>query len=106
VRRCRVCDQPLTSARASIGRCDSCPPTYDESLFERLRAWRRDQAAEQKVPAYCVLTDATLVALAEELPSDTAGLARIPGVGSVKLARYGGELLDLLGDRADSAAPH
>ncbi|MBA2508967.1 MAG: ATP-dependent DNA helicase UvrD2 [Nocardioidaceae bacterium] len=106
VRRCRVCDQPLTSARASIGRCDSCPPTYDESLFERLRAWRRDQAAEQKVPAYCVLTDATLVALAEELPSDTAGLARIPGVGSVKLARYGGELLDLLGDRADNAAPH
>ena len=23
-----------------LGRCDDCPPTYDEALFERLRAWR------------------------------------------------------------------
>ncbi len=105
VRRCRVCDQPLTSARASIGRCDSCPPTYDEALFERLREWRREQAADQQVPAYCVLTDATLVALAEELPADTAGLAGIPGVGAVKLARYGGDLLNLLGDRAGAPTP-
>ncbi len=97
VRRCRVCDQALTGSRASLGRCDSCPPTYDEALFERLREWRREQAADQSVPAYCVLTDATLVALAEELPGDTVGLSRIPGVGAVKLARYGDDLLELLG---------
>ncbi|MDQ3105836.1 MAG: HRDC domain-containing protein, partial [Actinomycetota bacterium] len=79
--------------------CESCPPTYDEALFERLRDWRRGEAGQRGVPAYCVLTDATLVALAEELPADAAGLARIPGVGKVKLDRYGADLLALLGPR-------
>ena len=95
---CRGCGIALRGgAQLKVGRCDDCPPSYDEALFERLREWRRDQAGEQKVPAYCVLTDATLTAIAEELPADTAGLARIPGVGRVKLDRYGADLLALLG---------
>ena len=99
VRHCRVCGGALLGSRASVGRCESCPPTYDEALFERLRDWRRGEAGQRGVPAYCVLTDATLVALAEELPADAAGLARIPGVGKVKLDRYGADLLALLGPR-------
>ena len=98
VAHCRHCGTALRGgAQVKIGRCDDCPPTYDEALFERLREWRRDRAGEQKVPAYCVLTDATLTAIAEELPTDTAGLAQIPGVGRVKLDRYGADLLALLG---------
>ena len=100
VRRCRGCGRPLNgAAQTTAGRCDDCPSTYDEQLFGRLREWRTQRAGEQKVPAYCVLTDATLVALAEELPGDTAALARIPGVGKVKLDRYGADLLHLLGER-------
>ena len=103
VGHCRGCGTALRGgAQLKVGRCDSCPPTYDDALFERLREWRRAQAAEQKVPAYCVLTDATLTAIAEQLPADTAGLARIPGVGRVKLDRYGSELLALLGQPANS----
>ena len=94
---CRGCGVALRGgAQLKVGRCDECPPSYDEALFERLREWRRDQAGEQKVPAYCVLTDATLTAIAEELPADAAALARIPGVGRVKLDRYGADLLALL----------
>src|SRR3712207_8307056 len=48
----------------------SCPPTYDEALFERLREWRSRTAAEAKVPAYVVFTDATLVAIAETSRSE------------------------------------
>ncbi len=104
VGRCRGCDRPLRGgAQLKLGRCDDCPPTYDETLFERLREWRRGQAGEQKVPAYCVLTDATLTAIAEECPRDTAGLARIPGVGRVKLDRYGDDLLGLVGESAKTA---
>lgn len=100
VRSCRGCGRPLSGGRqATIGRCETCPATYDEQLFERLRDWRRAQSGAQRVPAYCVLTDATLVALAEELPGSTAALARIPGVGKAKLDRYGADLLALLGQR-------
>ena len=48
-----------TRAERKIGRHLCCPSTFDESTMERLREWRRQQAAEQKLPAYCVFTDAT-----------------------------------------------
>jgi DNA helicase-2/ATP-dependent DNA helicase PcrA len=94
---CRTCTTTLTSAaERKVGRCAACPPTYDEALFERLRTWRSTTAAEAKVPAYVVFTDATLVAIAEMLPSDQGALARIPGVGPTKLDRYGEAVLEIL----------
>jgi DNA helicase-2/ATP-dependent DNA helicase PcrA len=80
-----------------VGRCSSCPASYDEELFERLRAWRAGVAAEAKLPAYVVFTDATLVAIAETMPADEGALARVPGVGAGKLLRYGDAVLKLLG---------
>ena len=50
--------------------------TEDEPLFERLRDLRRTLAAEQKVPAYVVFSDATLVGMATVKPQDTRG---VPG---------------------------
>jgi DNA helicase-2/ATP-dependent DNA helicase PcrA len=94
----RVCAGPLTSAvERKVGRCSSCPASYDEELFERLRAWRAGVAAEAKLPAYVVFTDATLVAIAETMPADEGQLARVPGVGAGKLLRYGDAVLKLLG---------
>jgi DNA helicase II / ATP-dependent DNA helicase PcrA len=94
--RCRVCQGPLgTAAERKIGRCTSCPSSMDDELFEQLRAWRLERAQQQKVPAYVVFTDATLVAIAESVPVDELALAAVPGVGRVKLDRYGAELLQL-----------
>jgi len=98
VSRCRVCDRPLADgAERKVGRCTSCPPTYDEQLFERLRTWRSEQAANEKVPAYCVFTDATLTAIAEERPDDPEALVRIPGIGRVKIEKYADEVLRICG---------
>ena len=37
----RGCGAVLSSgAERKVGRCDDCPPTYEEATFERLRAWR------------------------------------------------------------------
>lgn len=95
--RCRTCADPLTTAaERKVGRCSSCPPTYDEAVFEALRDWRSRTAAEAKVPAYVVFTDATLVAVAEARPTDTAGLAAIAGIGPTKLTRYGDDVLAVL----------
>jgi DNA helicase II / ATP-dependent DNA helicase PcrA len=96
--RCRSCGADLiTAASRKIGRCDDCPPTYDEATFEALRTWRATVASETKVPAYVVFTDATLTAIAERKPSDVAALATISGVGAAKLARFGESVLSILG---------
>ena len=82
-----------TAAMRKVGRCDDCPPTYDEATFERLRRWRTGVAREAKVPAYVVFTDATLTAIAESAPTCLADLSRIAGVGARKLERYGEDVL-------------
>jgi DNA helicase-2/ATP-dependent DNA helicase PcrA len=94
VSRCRVCDRPLAdAAERKVGRCARCPSTYDEALFERLRTWRSERAAADRVPAYVVFTDATLTAIAEVRPSDAGALIQIPGIGKVKLDKYADEVL-------------
>ncbi len=50
------------------------------------------------MPAYVVLTDATLTAIAEQRPSDSAALVGIPGIGAAKLDRYGDQVLALVSD--------
>jgi DNA helicase-2/ATP-dependent DNA helicase PcrA len=87
----------LTDPRErKLARCTTCPADYDEDIFEQLRAWRRDQAASEQMPAYCVFTDATLTALAEMRPSDAVALLRVPGIGKVKIDKYGSDVLALV----------
>ncbi|QBR91894.1 ATP-dependent DNA helicase UvrD2 [Nocardioides euryhalodurans] len=94
---CRECGKPLsTAAQKKLGRCDDCPASYDEELFERLRDWRRTRAGEDEVPAYVVFTDATLQLIAEHKPTSESALLAISGVGRSKLERYGDEVLGLL----------
>ncbi len=94
---CRTCGKALvTPGERTIGRCRSCPATFDESFFEALREWRRTQASSQGVPAYVVFTDATLIAIAEQLPGDVESLSAIPGVGPAKLEAYGATVMDMV----------
>ena len=94
---CRACGAELTTAaQRKTGRCDACPPTYDEATFERLRAWRLAVSRAASVPAYVVFTDATLVAIAERTPTSEAELSRISGVGARKLGMYGSQVLEVL----------
>ncbi len=91
---CRVCGKALADALArKLGRCEDCPSTLDQGLYDELLAWRSETAAQQKVPAYVVFTDATLTAIAETRPSDELELLRIAGIGRVKLDRYGEDVL-------------
>lgn len=70
----------------------------DRAVFERLKAWRRAEATRASVPAFVVFTDATLAALAEHRPADESALQRMPGVGAVKIERYGQAVLAVLKD--------
>jgi ATP-dependent DNA helicase RecQ len=68
----------------------------DVVLFEALRAWRRDRAAEQHVPPYVIFHDATLADIARRRPTDADALKGVSGVGQSKLQRYGAEVLQLV----------
>jgi DNA helicase-2/ATP-dependent DNA helicase PcrA len=81
------------------------PEAADAELFGRLRAWRKAQAEAQSVPPYVVFSDATLVAIADARPSSRAELARISGVGSIKLERYTDPLLAVLAGADPSDVP-
>jgi len=101
--RCRVCDSQLVGAVATkLGRCSDCPANVDEGLLALLRDWRAKRARMLKVPAYVVFTDATLTAIAEQRPSDSAALVAIAGIGASKLEKFGSEVLALLAGAAPS----
>ena len=65
-------------------------------LFEALRAWRRERAAEQHVPPYVIFHDATLSAIARQRPAGADALAKVSGVGQKKLERYGVDVLRIV----------
>jgi len=105
VPRCRVCGRPLADpVPRKLGRCESCPSTLDEELYERLRAWRLERSREQSQPAYCVFTDATLAAIAEARPVTERELVTIPGVGKSKLGKYGADVLALCAQSGDQSS--
>jgi DNA helicase-2/ATP-dependent DNA helicase PcrA len=95
---CRICGATLMAgADRKLGRCPTCPSDLDEELYERLLAWRASTAAEQKVPAYVVFTDATIVAIAERKPATPPELLAIAGIGPRKLGQYGAAVFALVG---------
>jgi DNA helicase-2/ATP-dependent DNA helicase PcrA len=83
---------------------DGVSPDPADPLFRRLREWRLAVSKEQGVPAYVVFSDATLQAIAAARPVDRVGLAGIPGVGAVKLDRYGAAVLELCASAAPPAS--
>ncbi|WP_300639549.1 UvrD-helicase domain-containing protein [Nocardioides sp.] len=94
---CRECGRPLTTpAEKKRARCEDCPASYDEELFERLREWRKGRADEEKVPAFVVFNDATLQLIAEVRPTTERELLKISGIGRSKLEKYGEDVLGLL----------
>jgi DNA helicase-2/ATP-dependent DNA helicase PcrA len=102
---CRACGKPLTEAKQrKLGRCAQCPAQVDEALLERLRAWRLQSARAAALPAFCVFTDATLLAIAQARPDVATELARIPGVGKAKLERYGPDVLAICAGQEPAGA--
>ncbi|CAL9584217.1 ATP-dependent DNA helicase RecQ [Streptomyces sp. enrichment culture] len=79
-------------------------PAAAVPVFEALRAWRAATAREQGVPAYVVFHDATLREIATRLPTTTAELGTVGGVGEAKLAKYAEGILATLSTTAPAAA--
>ena len=73
----------------------------DRDLFERLRRWRRRIAEARGKPAWTILDDKALRAIARERPDSLAALLRCKGIGEKRLADFGDELLNLVSGNED-----
>ncbi|MBT8409940.1 MAG: HRDC domain-containing protein, partial [Alphaproteobacteria bacterium] len=78
----------------------------DAPLLSALKAQRRALAEAQRVPAYVIFTDRTLIEMAETRPATLDEMARISGVGAKKLERYGAGFLEVItGDLSENMHP-
>ncbi len=89
---------PQRPARPPWGGLPAGSP--EAALFEALRPIRRQLAAADGYSAYIVLSDAHLADLCQLRPANFEVLAQVRGMGQVKLARYGRELLAAVRDNA------
>ncbi len=68
----------------------------DQALWDELRSCRLELAREQGVPPYVIFQDTTLEALVLNKPSTLQAMLQLPGIGDVKLERYGQAFLEVL----------
>src|SRR5580658_2263566 len=76
----------------------------DTALFEALRQRRSALAKEQRVAAYVVFADKTLIDMARRKPATAAEMAAVHGVGEAKLRQYGDIFLDVIRQHAAAQA--
>ena len=72
----------------------------DAELLDALKAWRRDRAKADGVPAYVVLHDRHLEGIAAERPTTLVRLGLCDGIGPTKLERYGDEIVAVVAEVA------
>ena len=71
--------------------------SYDQTIFDQIKALRREIAQTNNIPPYIVFSDKTLKELSLKLPQSKQEMLEIHGIGEVKFERYGEEFLELLG---------
>ncbi|MEI8001424.1 MAG: ATP-dependent DNA helicase UvrD2 [Actinomycetes bacterium] len=86
----------IAASRRRLAAVTTEVPAGDAACFEALREWRGRRARAASVPAYVIFNDATLRAVAANRPRSTADLLALPGIGPVKVERYGTELLEVV----------
>jgi RecQ family ATP-dependent DNA helicase len=69
----------------------------DDALAARIKEWRAAEAKRLRVPAYVVLHDRTIAALAARRPKNPRELLEVDGVGEAKVERFGEAILGLCG---------
>jgi ATP-dependent DNA helicase RecQ len=62
---------------------------HDIELLNELKKVRKDLADDENVPAYVILSDASLLEIATYLPQNRDQFRRIQGFGEMKIQKYG-----------------
>jgi RecQ family ATP-dependent DNA helicase len=68
----------------------------EEELVVRIKQWRLGEAKQLGIPAYMVLNDRTITALAQTKPRSPNELESVNGIGPAKAERFGQTILGLI----------
>jgi len=90
-------------SKSTVGSSWRTRPTTDQAvgaLAEQLREWRRRLARASGVPPQVLLHDSIVQVIADRRPSTTEELLTVPGMGPVKVSRFGPAILDVVRESA------
>ena len=87
----------LAAGDRAAGREDASKPDASTvALAQRLSDWRRRTARSSGVPAHVLMHDSTVTAIALRKPANEEELRSVPGLGAVKVSRFGPAILALV----------
>lgn len=77
------------------------PPDIEEgekytALQKALWLWRRRTAEQMGQPPYVIMSNETMLTIAERRPHSEDKLAEVPGMGAARLSSHGAVILDLI----------
>jgi DNA topoisomerase III len=75
----------------------TAPELVSPHLVEALKVWRRAEASRRRVPAFRILTDRAVHALAASRPKSESDLLNVPGIGPTIVQKYGQVILGIVG---------
>jgi len=84
-------DLPIRSRINSIS-----IPKDEEQNYQALRKWRLRKAEEYNLPAYCILSNATLYNIAKAKPTSLLDLLDIKGLGKKTIKKFGEEIIEII----------
>ncbi len=88
-------------AKKSNSKSNKSGNSGNNDLYYRIKLWRDDMADEKNVERYMVLAQKTIENLASDLPGNKAALAKVSGLGKVKVQQYGDQILDIIKEYCD-----
>ncbi len=83
---------PAAALKQHIGR----EMRKNPGVAAKLKAWRRALAAKQSVPAFRIMSDRVLLAIAEREPKTAAELLAIPGIGIKLVEKYASQIYRIM----------
>jgi DNA topoisomerase-3 len=89
--------RPARKKTAAAARAPS--PVGQDRLFEALKTWRLGEARRRRIPAFRIMPNRTLQAIAEALPRDERELLAVHGMGPTLVDKYGSQLLAIVASK-------
>ena len=67
-----------------------------DDLYQKLKTWRKAQAEEEKLPAFCIFSNQVLESIVKKRPQIKKELLNIKGFGEKKFEKYGKQILEII----------
>ena len=67
-----------------------------DDLYQKLKTWRKAQAEEEKLPAFCIFSNQVLEGIVKKRPQIKEELLNIKGFDEKKFEKYGKQILEII----------